>query len=94
MVVERDGDRGASDRSGGLAAQVVAIHRDVEFADLDFSALDAANGIGQASSQQHATGGNAQQHQVGTAGVDFDDLVGHASNGASDLMAVPHDAGG
>ena len=40
------------------------------------------------------SGPDAEQHQVLTAGVGLDDLVGHPGHGARDVMAVPREVGG
>ena len=72
---------GVHRRPGGLRAQVVAVHRDVEAAHGHLGALDLADQVGEPVGQVDATGRDAEQDEVVGALVVLEDLVRDAAQG-------------
>ena len=81
-------DVGRHQRPGGLEAQVVAVHGDVERADRHRDALDRGHPFGDPLGQGYAARGNPEQDQVGGAAVALEDLVGDAGEGPGDVTGV------
>ena len=72
-------DRGVHRRPGGLVAQVVAVHRDVEAPDGYLGALDLTDQVGEAVGQLDAAAGDAEQDEVVGTLVVLEDLVRDAT---------------
>ena len=87
------GDLGAGQRAGGLHAQVVAVHGDVERADRDLAAGDLFELGGEPPGEEDAAGRNAEQHHVVGALGAFDDLVGDAGQYPRDVGAFENGRG-
>src|SRR5581483_6980382 len=88
-VGDREGDVGPPQHRGlALAAQVVAVERDVEGPDRDRLALDRLEPRGDAAGQQDAAGPEPDQRQLPDAAGPLDDLVGDPGEGAVDPRVV------
>ena len=88
------GHHGVLQGAGRPAAQVVAVHRDVQRADGHVGAgLDAADPLGDALRQRDTAAGDAEQDQIVGALLPFEDLVGDPGQRTSDVVRVEH-AGG
>src|SRR6187402_2175122 len=72
-------DRGVHRRPGGLVAQVVAVHRDVEAPDGHLGALDLTDQVGETVGQLDAAAGDAEQDEVVGTLVVLEDLVRDAT---------------
>ena len=83
-------DVGVPRATGGLAAQVVTVHRHVEGTHRDRSALDALHDGGQPLGQDDPAARDAQDHQVGPTLVVLEDLVGHPPQRARDVAGREH----
>lgn len=70
---------------GSDAREVVAIEGDIERADGDFDAIDAAHGLGDAIGERNAAATDADEGKVAGAAALLDDLVGETLHGAVDL---------
>ncbi len=65
--------------------EIVAIECDVQRADRNIHAVDAAHGASNALGQRNAAAADADQRQAARAAAFFDDLVGEALQGAVDF---------
>ena len=79
-------------RRGGLLAQVVAIHGDVELTDGHRGPLDGLDALGDPVGQRHPAGVQAEEDEIGGALVALEDLVGDAGQRPGDVTGVEHDA--
>ena len=89
-------DPGGARGAGGIAAQIVAVHRDVERAvevgevlPLG-AALGARDLLGQAAGERHAAMRDSEQDQVLGAVAALEDLVGDARQRPPDLVGAQH----
>ena len=92
-VDARVGDVGALEGADRVAAQVVAVHRDVERAVRDLGALDAGDPLGQPAGQRDAAGRDAEQDEVRGALVVLQDLVRDAGQRPLDVWCFEHRSG-
>ena len=72
--------------------EVVAVQRHVERADGRALVLEGRDEVGQPRGQRHAAALDADEHEIGGAGVRFDDLVRQAVERAAYAVAVEHRA--
>ncbi|GAB7189770.1 hypothetical protein NUM3379_04760 [Kineococcus sp. NUM-3379] len=85
VVEAAGGQLGGQQRAGGVPAQVVAVHRDVEGAGGDLGAVGVGDAAREALGEGHPAGGDAQQHEVRGALVRLEQLVGDAGQRAVDV---------
>jgi hypothetical protein len=79
---------GVAHGPGGLASQVIAVHGHVEGANRDPDAFDFVHYRRESVGQHNAPGGNSHEHQVLRTAIRLEDLVGHPSACADDLISV------
>ena len=94
LAVDVVGDLGVLERAGGLEAQVVAVHRDVERAGGDLAALDLGHALGDAAGEMHSARRDAEQDETGGVAIALEDLVGDAGQRPGDVLIVKDGAGG
>jgi len=92
LAVDTAGDVGAPDRADRLAAEVVAVHGDVEGAGRDVDAFDLTDALREPVGEDDAAGRDAQQQEVLRALVGLEDLVGDAGERPADGVGVENDA--
>ena len=88
------GDLRREQRPGGLQAQVVAVHRDVERPARHGGALDGGDPLGDPLGERDAARRDAEQDEVVGALVALEDLVGDAAQGPGDVARVEDGAVG
>ncbi len=76
---------GLKDRLRRDFGEIVAVQRDIESADGDVNAVDAAHGVGDAFGERNAAAADADEREMARAAAFLDDLVSEALQGAVDL---------
>ena len=71
-----------------MAAQIVAVHRDIESADWNLDAFHFVHHRREPVSQRDTTGGDPHQHETFRTAVRLEDLVGYPRACAGNLISV------
>src|SRR5688500_3444321 len=82
LVFDRERDVGTAHHRRAPHVEIVAIERDVERADRQVAAVDLRDLRGEAMGDGDAAGPQADERDVGAAGVLLEDLVSDAGEGA------------
>jgi hypothetical protein len=92
-VIHRYRKAGVADRPGGMPAQIIPVHRDVQGARRNRNPLHLSHGLGETLRERDPASGNTEQHQTMGAAVGFQDLVSHPGARSGNLVSVQDDAG-
>ncbi|GMA92503.1 hypothetical protein GCM10025869_30320 [Homoserinibacter gongjuensis] len=74
-----------------MPVQVVAVHRHVERPYLSRAGLESIEVRADALGEHDAPGRDAEEDEIGASVIGFQDLVGHAPEGALNVSLLQHD---
>jgi hypothetical protein len=89
-VLHLDRQVSVANCTGGLPAQVVAVHGHVQRAYRHADAFHVIHYRGESMGQRHTTGRNPQQYQTFSTPVDLKYLVSDPSTGPGNLLGIHH----